>query len=109
MAHHMGIILKAKSLHAFPPMCMDSRNAGGPMRSHCCIHGVRLENLTWENVSKMFALFFSFTLDRCPESIMRMTYLPELSTFPHWRPVRHEPNALDFNAGHAAVFDEPTL
>ena len=40
---------------------------------------------------------------------MRMTYLPDLSTFPHWRPVRQEPDALDFNADHDAVFDEPTL
>jgi hypothetical protein len=60
----MRVIRSGKRLHAFAPMCMESKNATGEVRSICFLQQARLENHSWEMVRDMMAVFFSFTLDR---------------------------------------------
>ena len=90
MAKLMDIIRSAKSLHVFPPTCMDSKNSGASVRGHCFVHQVRLESLSWQHAADMMALFFSFTLDSGPERGLRHVHLPTLDTLPHWRPLQLE-------------------
>ena len=83
----MDIIREAKSLHCFVPMCMDSRNSSGVVRSHCIVQQARVESHTWDLTAKLLALFFSFTIDRGPEAGLRRLYMPTLNSFAYWRPI----------------------
>ena len=90
----MEVIRAAKSLHVFAPMCMESTNSGTEVRGHALIQQVRIENFSWEETAKMFTLFFTFTVDRGPESGFRKIYLENLDTMPHWRPLQMESTEL---------------
>ena len=103
----METVRGAKSLHAFAPMCLDSRNSSAEVRSHCFVQQVRVESSSWESVGKFLELVFSGTLDRGPERGLRHTYLPNLDTFPYWRPLRPEPDVLNFDADDAAGVSDP--
>ena len=106
MNHLMAIIRDAKSQHSFAPMCMDARNSGTEARAHCLIQQVRVESFTWELTAALFDLFFTCTSDRGPESGLNQTYLPNLDSFPHWRPLKLEQdNELDFDQDDAHTAD----
>ena len=50
----VDLIKDAVAHHTFAPMCMDSRNSGTVVRSHCVIQQVRLEITGWETAQGLF-------------------------------------------------------
>ena len=71
---------------------MDAKHSGAEVRSACVIQDIRLESSYWDLVVGLIDLIFTCTGDRGPESGLNRTYLPNLDTFPYWRPFRMEPN-----------------
>ena len=95
MTELMDIVRSAKSLHALPPTCMDSKNSGAAVRGHCFIHQLRLESSSWQLTADLCQLFFSFTLDSGPEKGLRRLYLPNLDSLAYWRPIQLEKDDCD--------------
>ena len=99
------------SHHIFPPQCMDSKRSGLPYKGHCVIQQFRLESSSWGGAQSLGNMSFSWCCDMGPEALFNKIYIPDLTTFPHWRPPPREDldGVAELNENYVAGDADPAF